>query len=287
MTEESILANIGELSKPATVLIEKVSDAIGGICKPWQIKRVATAEADAKLILAKSDIEVTELQQRAMGRFFVEEAQRQANIESITAKSIPQISESANPDEMDNDWIVNFFDKARLVSDFEMQELWSTILAGEANSPQSFSKRIVNIVAELSKSEAKLFQKICRYGWKRTGADIYPLIYDYKAKIYKAHGIDYSGLRDLASIGLISLESSHYRFTKLRKRIVLSYYENRAVIEFDEEQENTLQIGYILLTSIGQELARICNSPPIPGFYDYIIDYWRNEKNLSISYPEK
>ncbi len=40
MTEGTSLVNIGELSKPATVLIEKISDAVGGIAKPWQIRRV-------------------------------------------------------------------------------------------------------------------------------------------------------------------------------------------------------------------------------------------------------
>ena len=31
---ESSLINLGDLSKPATVLVEKISDAIGGIFKP-------------------------------------------------------------------------------------------------------------------------------------------------------------------------------------------------------------------------------------------------------------
>ena len=38
------LINIDELSKPATVLIEKISDAVGGIFEPSQIVRVAKAE---------------------------------------------------------------------------------------------------------------------------------------------------------------------------------------------------------------------------------------------------
>lgn len=44
------LVNLGDLSKPANTLIEKVSSAIGGIFEPWQIKRVAKAEAEAGLI---------------------------------------------------------------------------------------------------------------------------------------------------------------------------------------------------------------------------------------------
>ena len=49
MGEGGGLINLGDLSKPATVLIERVSDAVGGIAKPWQIKRIAKAETKADL----------------------------------------------------------------------------------------------------------------------------------------------------------------------------------------------------------------------------------------------
>ena len=50
---ESSLINLGELSKPATVLIEKISEAVGGTFKPYQIVRVAKAEAQADRITGK------------------------------------------------------------------------------------------------------------------------------------------------------------------------------------------------------------------------------------------
>ena len=37
------LINLGDLTKPANTLIEKISDAGVGISAPWQIKRVAKA----------------------------------------------------------------------------------------------------------------------------------------------------------------------------------------------------------------------------------------------------
>ncbi len=49
MGEGGGLINLGDLSKPVTVLIERVSDAVGGIAKPWQIKRIAKAETKADL----------------------------------------------------------------------------------------------------------------------------------------------------------------------------------------------------------------------------------------------
>ena len=91
------MVNFGDLTKPATVLIEKISDAIGGIFKPHQIRRIAQAEAEADKIRAVSQIEVTALQDRAISRFFNEEAKKQYNIETITGKALPLLEEGASP----------------------------------------------------------------------------------------------------------------------------------------------------------------------------------------------
>jgi hypothetical protein len=48
---------------------------------------------------------------------------------------LPELTEAATPEKLEDDWITNFFDKCRLISDEEMQTLWSKVLAGEANAP--------------------------------------------------------------------------------------------------------------------------------------------------------
>ena len=141
--------NLGKLSKPADTLIKKVSSAIGGIFEPWQIKRVAKAETEASLMKAKTDIEITDLHRRAMHRFVEEEANRQENMEEITKKALPQLESRSDPSMMDDDWVTNFFDKSRIVSDTEMQNLWAQVLAGEANNPGTYSKRTVNFLGDV------------------------------------------------------------------------------------------------------------------------------------------
>lgn len=160
MNNSNSLINIGELSKPAVVLIEKISDAIGGCFKPYQIRRIAQAEAEAEKIKEITKIEITELQKRALSRFILEEAKKQNNIENITRKAINNVSEDAHPQEIEDDWITNFFDKSRLISDEEMQKLWAKLLAGEANSPGKYSKRTINIMSSLERSDAQLFKSL-------------------------------------------------------------------------------------------------------------------------------
>ena len=92
MDEHTSLINIGELSRPATMLVEKISDAVGGIFKPYQIVRVAKAEAQADRV--SSQIEISDLQRRAFHRFLEEEAKKQTNIEDITQKALPLLNEN-------------------------------------------------------------------------------------------------------------------------------------------------------------------------------------------------
>ena len=199
------LINLGNLSKPADTLIKKISDAVGGLFAPYQVKRMAKAEAEAEMIKAQSEINVTYLHRRAVHRWIEEEAQRQKNMEDITEKALPQLGEKATPDSVENDWLVNFFDKSRIVSDNEMQELWSRVLAGEANAPGTYSKRTVNFLSDLDKADAELFAKLCGFGWMM--GRVVPLVFDVQAEIYNKHGINFNSLSHLESIGLIQFRN--------------------------------------------------------------------------------
>jgi len=285
MSDGNSIINLGDISKPAVVLIEKISDAVGGYFKPHQIRQVARAEADAKKIKAITQIEITELQHRALHRFVSEEAKKQDCIESVTAKALPYLKEDSRPSDVEDDWITNFFDKVRLISDEQIQTLWAKVLAGEANSPGSYSKRTVNLLDSLDKTDVLLFNTLCGFGWFI--GDVVPLIYDVQASIYAENDITFNNLKHLDDMGLINFSSlAGYRRLGFPKSICVFYYETPTIIEFPNEQSNDLNIGKILLTKAGQELAPICGSEPIPNFLDYILSQWRDSGYITSSpYP--
>ena len=276
------LINFGNLSKPADTLIKKVSNAIGGFFAPYQVKRMAKAEAEAAMIKAQSEVEITGLHRRAVHRWIEEEAQRQKNMEDITAKALPQLTEKATPDSMENDWLVNFFDKSRIVSDNEMQDLWSRVLAGEANTPGTYSKRTVNFLSDLDKVDAELFTKLCGFGWMI--GDVVPLVFDHRAKIYNKHGINFNSLSHLESIGLVQFNSiAGLVRHNLPKKFAVLYYGKPLTLEMPKDADNKLEVGKAFLTKIGQELAPICSSRPVEGFRDYVMDQWKQYLSTSES----
>lgn len=286
MSEGGSLINLGDVSKPATVLIEKISDAVGGIAKPWQIERVAKAEAKAELIRAQGKIEISELEERALARMVREEGKRQENIESITAKAIPYLSKDAEPEKVEQDWLTHFFDRCRLISDGEMQTLWAKILAGQANKPGAFSKRTVELIATLDKEDAQLFTQLCTFVWWIEDHTL--VIYDFKDPVYERAGLAFSTLNHLDDIGLVTLEGlSSFSREPFGKYTTVSYFGRYINIEFPGNDKNQLQVGQVIFTRAGRELAPHCGATPCEDYFSYVLSRWMGLSYLISSPVQK
>jgi hypothetical protein len=274
MTDIKIsLIDIDGLSEPSKVLIEKVSEAVGEIFKPYQIERIAKAETNAMLTKTKAEIEATELQQRALKRFLSEEALKQVNMENITRKAIPLLDEKAQPNNIEKDWLIDFFDKSRLISNENMQDLWAKILAGEANIPGTYAKRTLHLMATLDKNDAQIFTNLCAFLWYINGPLI--IVFDEQAEIYTKNNISFTILKHLDSIGLISFEPlAGYKRMKFSKTNTASYFSKTITLEFQNESDNDLNTGKVMLTEAGLQLINICNSKQIDGFVDYTLAEW-------------
>lgn len=269
------LINLGNLSKPATVLIEKISDAVGGIAKPWQMVRTARAEVKADTIRAQGRIEISEIERRALTRMIREETIKQENIENITAKAILKLSSDAKPENIENDWLSHFFDRCRLVTDEEMQSLWANILAEQANKPGSFSKRTIELAATLDKSDAEMFTNLCTYVWIIGDAPV-AIINNIDAEIFGRKELNFGNLTHLDNIGLITFKNvtDGFTMTILSKSILVRYMETPINVEFLNESNNVLLVGMVLLTRAGRELAAICRAGKSEEYFMTILDNW-------------
>jgi len=286
MAEGGVLFNLGDLTKPAVVLIEKVSDAIGVLFEPRQIRRIATAKADAEKIKVLAKVETSALEQRALKRFVQEEGNKQKNMEDITAQAISQLEIGARPEAIEKDWIVNFYDKCRLISDQEMQVLWAKILSNEANNPGSYSKRTVNLLTILEKTDAELFRELCRFCWGLDDGGKIPVIFDYENKIYSNKCIHFETLKHLEDIGLINFDDdpigeSSYTRNDIPKIIAMSYQGRKLKLIFSKQKDNVLPHGKVMFTNIGDELSGICDSKAIHGFFEYCAEKW-SEQGLGV-----
>ncbi len=274
------ILNIGEFAKPIDTFICKISDAIGVVFEPTQMKRIAKAEIKIDKMKALAKIEAQSIEERAIERLLHKEVKKQENIESIIDSASSQLEEHAEVDKLSKDWLTMFFDKAESFSDEQMRLLWSKILAGEANKAGTFSKRTLEIISNIEKADAQLFSVFCQFLWRNAFGEFLPMIFNEDDKVYSSEGINYESLSHLASIGLITpIEpmSLHLNYDS-NESTMFTYFEKTLCVEFPENEPRKFPLGKIMLTRSGKELATISNPTQNDDFYNYIIKRLFHEK---------
>jgi Protein of unknown function (DUF2806). len=254
-------------SEPVKLLVKKVSDAIGLWYQPRHTIRQAKADAEASAI-----------EQRAKYRLEYENVKHQQNMESITLKALEFMPDSAEGvEDVSEDRIAFFFDKARLVSDEQMQVLWAKLLAGEAEKPGSLSRRTIDIVSKLDAIDASAFSLLCGYAWD-IHTDVFPIVIGnwVAHQIYVDNGCSYNLLKRLEHAGLVHVrDNTEVRYSVGGRTYVgCAYFDRRIIVS--NAQLIKLPIGYVTFSLAGIELLRFSGRRAVDGFFDYATDYWKS-----------
>ncbi len=258
-------------SRVAEKLIDKIAQIQEIRYEPTRIVRAAHAEAEADKIKALGKIGINELERRALERMVREEGRYQHNMEAITSKAVLKLKESARPEEIDDDWLVDFFEKSRTVGDETMQDLWAKLLSEEANSPNTFSRQVVSIVSTLGKAQAQMFETLCNYSWTWTSTTpLYPFIFDLSDEIYRFRFMTLNDISELESLGLVRLDLAA-RFQLPAGDGTWVRYQGRGFkILAKDSQVKAFPHGHVNFTNAGRLLARVSQVHPIDGFVDYV-----------------
>jgi hypothetical protein len=277
------LIDLKAFSEPTIKLIESVSNAIGSIYEPTSIRRKARAEADAAIIYAQSQVEVQEIQIRAVKRLRDKELRRQRNIESITRKAITALPSSVSSEPVDEDWIFDFYERSQDISDEQIQEIWARILAGEVTQPGSFSKRTLETVKTLSANEAQLFVKCCPFVWN--GEDLedraFPIIFvGDKTKFPTQAGLNFTALQILQAAGLMVI--GQFVITHPGNLYHIEYFGSRYLLTLPERNIFQFPTGQALFTEAGKELLRMIKAEPDREYEQSIIEYWQKNERIVI-----
>jgi len=98
-----------------------------------------------------------------------------------------------------------------------------------------------------------------------------PLVFDHQNEIYESSGITFETLGHLESIGLVHFGTvSGFLRLKLPKEFDVFYYGQPLRLRCSKDSGNEVEIGKVLLTQAGRELALICGSKANPAVFDYV-----------------
>jgi hypothetical protein len=108
-------------------------------------------------------------------------------------------------------------------------------------------------------------------------------MFDEQHQIYNEHGINFDALSHLEAIGLIKFfPSGAVDRNGLPDPFLATYYGAAVPLTIEDGE---LLIGKVLLTKVGLELAPICGSKAVDGFFEYVCERWKEEGVITTNEP--
>jgi hypothetical protein len=192
------------LSAPLTKLVEVCAAGCGRVYGPRDIRRRAEAEGAALVIMEEAKARANEVAVRAARRLLDVEQRRQENLEAIVYVAEQNLPDEVSAQPVDEDWTARFFREAQDVGNEDMQRLWGKLLAGEIARPGSFSRRTLDVVANLTKEEAALFETLCSFIAKVHPQGLYTFIGHIGEPHVERAGLTLDAFTALSAAGLVS-----------------------------------------------------------------------------------
>jgi len=195
-----------ELVKAAPALLDRLGPMLGTLYKPIDTILSAKAESRAQIIRAEGNAQVAAIEQRARFRLQYEAIREQQNLEQAVKDSLPLLGENAQPDKLDEDWLMRWTNEVKMVSDPAVRTIWSKILAGEANQPGSYSLKTFECLRSLSKADAEIFRHVANVSFRQGG--FFWLPFEHPDWLHKHRSIHFTHLAYLGEIGLLRATTS-------------------------------------------------------------------------------
>lgn len=268
------------VAKPVEKLIEVVSSGIGVLYEPTRIKRRAQAEADAALIKIRNEIRIDNELEVAKAWAERRELRRFTNLDAIIGGAREHLPDEVSNAPVDPDWAATFFNSCQDVSNEQLQEIWSKILAGEIAGPGTYSLKTMEVLKHFRRSDAELFANASNLVMRFYHG---PAIPADSIEFLGKKGLDYNALRLLNDLGLINSELGHYTF-KETKQVFYSSGAKKYALSLPEKFYGTgfrplpPRISFYDLTIAGRELYQLCNSSPDDELRSILFETWEKQE---------
>lgn len=276
--------------KPLEKLIGVISKGVGKLYKPKEIRKEADARAyeirvieEAKSMAKSKSLEIEQdTFQRMEERVQHRELNRQKNIDNINFIAAEQLTQEKEVSEepLDDDWINRFFRIAEDVSNDEMQSIWGRILAGEVKRPKSYSIRTLELLKNITKEEAQVFNKFGQIGLL-SGVNHFVYDPDSGKFLESEFDISFADKLILSEVGLISTKDNlELTFKALDKEpgSSLIFHGDKAMQINREIGAPIVKIQVIIFSKAGAELLQLLKQSNNMNYINKLGQVFKNNK---------
>lgn len=230
---------------------------------------------------------------RANERRIITEIKEQENIEQTIEHAIEYTEkhpedENSSEEKASDDWLMRYFDYAKQICDENMQGLWGKILSQEANKPNSYSLRTLEVLKNLTRDEAELFRKLSSYVSIEKGFILKPNNYNEKGLSTK---LSYENIVKLQDCGVLHITQklSISAVPEMQELdLELDFVYIHGVLQLKKKDDcihNNLSIPVLKLTEAGFQMLNLIEGSE-PWEDDYLEYIKKNYKDFDITYTK-
>ncbi|WP_300792206.1 DUF2806 domain-containing protein [uncultured Bacteroides sp.] len=275
------IKDLAGMSEPLTKLIDAIVKGCKWIAEPYQIKRIADANAYASSVQSKEDFKqglrnsLLEYTQRSM--LSVRENRQIENLANIINYAGQELRaiDKINDTPVSSEWSSRFFDYAQNVYEEEAQTIWAKILAQETATPGKFFKRTLDILHNIEPFEAKWFAELCQFVLDDT--------FVHKDIIHSKF-FEYNKLQSMIDCGLLNAQECIISFDNTVDSINFkSYYLKKGISQL---QPSNISMSGFTLTDAGCQLYKITQISSNLEFVKKIQEQIKNNYGLNFEIME-
>ena len=185
---------------------------------------------------------------------------------------IPFLKKDARPEDIDDNWIVEFFDRVSSVSEKQIDEIWARVLGEKANDPSKFSKRLLQSLFLMEKDDAETFLRLTRFCFYDLANldSVHPIVFlGKKPETYARRGITDSALTRLQRLDLIDVDFG--RGYSVGKRATLRYGSDTVNVEAE-----SVNVGCVRFTDEGKCLYELVAKENESNVFEFTIGLLRS-----------
>ena len=169
-------------------------------------------------------------------------------------------SHTYNKVDFDFDWFMRFYRASSNVSDKDIQDIWAKILADEIRNPSTYSYMTIDVLKNIGKKDAHLFDELLLHSFKLQNRWILPNYENY----LKERNITYENIMHLSELNLLYNKSTLTLDVQICRENTFLTKNNDLIMlaSPSNNKDEILKIKSYSFTTVGSELASIRDVVP-------------------------
>lgn len=214
-------------------------------------------------------------------------AQKLSHVEEAVCSAERFLEDDRQYEMPKREFVDDFVAAAEDVNDRDVLLMFGRILAGEMESPGSFSKRTMDVLSKMNRTEAEVFQKVCGFSTYvlldpddclEKESPVVALKSDDGYHSYNNGKVTIDEMSILNVIGI--LDTTLCTTVKVPQGVRRFFYTAHGIISVandGDSGEKETEFSSSVFLPTGIELARICSVGSDPELYGFLTDKFKSE----------